>query len=137
MPCHYTIHKAQHLVVTRAVGMVTFQEMKDHQKRLRSDPEFKPEFNQLIDATSATAEDLTRSGAQELTQGNIFSVTSKRALVATQPAIFGMGRLLLTYLEMSEKPSKTHAFYELAHALKWLGVDSMPTPLNTHEEPSP
>ncbi|HTR25502.1 MAG TPA: hypothetical protein VMI10_16085 [Terriglobales bacterium] len=128
MPCDYVIHKAQRLVITSAVGVVTFEEMKAHQERLRKDPEFDLEFNQLIDASAATEVDLNRSGAQELTQRNIFSPKSKRALVAIKPAIFGIGRLLLTYLEMSDSPSQTHAFYELAPALQWLGLDALPDP---------
>jgi len=128
MPCHYVIDKERCLVISTGVGVVTFDEMKAHQDQMRNDPDFSPKFNQLIDATAVTSVSLTRSGAQELTFRNIFSPSSRRALVATKPAIFGMGRLLMTYLEMSDTPSEAQAFYSLAPALKWLGVDASAIP---------
>jgi len=128
MPCHYVIDKVRRLVISTGSGVVTFDELMEHQEKLHNDPDFNPKFNQLIDATTVSAVDLTRSAAEELTQRNIFSSTSRRALVATKPAIFGMGRLLMTYLEMSDTPSETHVFYTLAPALKWLGVDASAIP---------
>lgn len=120
MPCNYVIEKERRLVVSTASGRVTFAELMDHQNRMVEDPDFNPEFNQLIDATGVTEVELSRDAAQELTSRNIFSPRSRRALVATKPAIFGMGRVLLAYHEMSDAPSQTNAFYELAQAMKWL-----------------
>lgn len=125
MPCHYIIDKKRRLVISTGVDVVTFAEMKAHQDRLANDPDFRAEFDQLIDATGVTVLELSSAGAQEITHRNLYSPTSRRALVATKPAIFGMGRLLMTYLEMSETPSQTHAFYELAPALRWLGMEAL------------
>lgn len=125
MPCHYIIDKGRRLVISTGVDVVTFAEMKAHQDRLAKDPDFRAEFNQLIDATGVTALELSSAGAQEIIHRNLYSPASRRALVATRPAIFGMGRLLMTYLEMSDTPSQTHAFYELAPALRWLGMEAL------------
>ena len=129
MPCHYVIDKEQRLVISTGVGVVTFGEMKAHQDQLLRDPDFNPEFNQLIDATEVTAAKLWRGEAQEITHRNIFSVKSRRALVATKPAIFGMGRLLMTYLEMSDSPSQTNVFHDVPSALKWLGAEAAGAPM--------
>ena len=128
MPCHYIIDKERRLVISVGVDLVTFAEMKAHQDQLLRDPDFNPEFNQLIDATEVTAVDLSRDGAQEITHRNIYSPISRRALVATRPAVFGMGRLLMTYFEMADPPSQTNVFYSLAPALKWLGVEELGDP---------
>jgi hypothetical protein len=125
MPCSYIIDKERRLVISTGFGLVTFEEMKAHQNKLFGDPDFKAEFDQLIDATAVTKIELSRDAAEEIASRNIFSISSRRALVATKPAIFGTGRLLMTYLEMSSHPSQANVFYELAPALKWLGVKNM------------
>jgi hypothetical protein len=125
MPCSYIIDKERRLVISTGVGLVTFEEMKAHQNKLLGDPDFRAEFNQLIDATAVMKIELSRDAAEEITSRNIFSISSRRALVATKPAIFGTGRLLMTYLEMSSQPSETNVFYGLAPALEWLGVKDL------------
>lgn len=128
MPCSYVIDRKRRLVISTGLGRVTFAEMKAHQDQLAEDPDFNPKFNQLLDATGVTEVELSRDAAQEITSRNIFSATSRRAFVATKPAIFGMGRLLMTYFEMSKQPSLTNVFHELAPALKWLGVEGSSIP---------
>ncbi len=128
MPCHYVIDKEHRLVIATGVGEVTFAEMKEFQDRLRNDPDFDPEFNQLIDATGVVKVELSRDAAQILTSRNIFSPVSRRALVAHKPAVFGVGRMLMTYFELAIRPSQTNAFYEFAPALEWLGVEGMALP---------
>jgi hypothetical protein len=94
MPCRYVIDKQKCLVITTAWDRVNFAEAKAHQDELYSDPDFNPEFNQLIDATAvmhidATAEEIRIIGAR-----SIFSPASRRAIVASHPLIFGIGRML-------------------------------------------
>ncbi len=129
MPCQYAIDKERRLVISTGSDLVTFDEMKAHQDQLLRDPDFNPEFNQLIDASGVTAVNLSRDAAQEITHRNIFSVRSRRALVATKPAIFGMGRLLMTYFEMADSPSQTNVFHDFPPALKWLGVETLGAPM--------
>ena len=128
MPCSYIIDKERRLVISTGVGVVTFEEMKAHQQKLLDDPDFSGEFNQLINAMDVTKVELSRDAAQDLTSRNIFSARSRRALVANKPAIFGMGRLLMTYFEMSSRPSQVNVFHELAPALKWLGLEGFLIP---------
>jgi hypothetical protein len=126
MPCHYVIDRERRLVITTASDRVTFAEVKTHQDQLRSDPDFNPEFNQLIDATAITVLDVSVDEAKELARRTMFSATSRRAWVATSPVIYGMMRLAGTYHEMSKEPSNVSVFYDLPSALKWLGLEDMP-----------
>jgi hypothetical protein len=129
MPCVYVIDKERRLVISTGVGLVTFDDMKAQQNALFADPDFDPEFNQLIDATAVTKVELSRDAAQVLTSRNIFSIRSRRALVANTPSVFGMGRMLMTYFEMSNQPAETNVFHEMAPALRWLGVEGLSTPV--------
>ncbi len=133
MPCTYVIDKERGLVISTGLGRVTFVEMQDHQDQLVKDPDFNPEFNQLIDATAVTEVELSRDTAQDLASRKVFSSTSRRALVATKPAVFGMGRVLMAYVETSDSPSVTNVFYELAPALKWLEGESAYLPLRSED----
>lgn len=121
MPCSYVIDTGKRLVITTACGCVTFAEIRAHQDKLLSDPEFNPEFNQLIDATAVTELDTSVDEIRIVVNRKLFSATSRRGLVASQPAIFGIGRMMATYLELSPVASEAGVFRDLASALRWLG----------------
>jgi len=54
MPCRYVIDIERRLVVSTGWDRVTFAEMKAHQDTLASDPDFNPEFDQFVDATTVS-----------------------------------------------------------------------------------
>ena len=126
LPLRYAIYGESRLVVSTAWGRLTYAEIKEHQDTLTSDPEFNPEFNQLIDLRRVTDFDVSIDEAKLAANRKLFSRESRRALVATSPAVFGMGRLLETYHEMSAAPSRVKVFYELSAALEWMGLESLP-----------
>ena len=126
MPVRYVIDKKLQLVVTTGWGQVTFAESLAHQDQLLNDPDFKSEFNQLINLTAATSLDISVAEAKRIAIRNPFSSTSRRAFVATNPSIFGLGRLMEAYHEMSAVVSLVCVFYDLPSALQWLGLDSVP-----------
>lgn len=127
MPCSYVIDKKRHLVVSTAWGCLTVQEMKLHDDQLRNDSDFSPEFSQLADGTRI--ERILGSGHEVglAVSRSLFSETSKRAFVASTPFIFGMARMATSYIEVSGTPSQVGVFYDIASALKWLGLEE---PLN-------
>lgn len=122
MPFTYVIDKARRLVVSTGLGCVTFEEIREHQRRLTSDPDFDPQFDQLIDMTGTSRLDLTVDQVKIAASQKIFSSTSRRALVATDPAIFGVGRMLETYYTMASGNERARVLYDKSEALKWLGV---------------
>ena len=93
MPVHCVIDKERRLVITTGRDRVTFAEIKAHQDQLKNDPDFTPEYNQLIDSTAVTAVDVSIVEAEELARsGHFFSPSSRRAWFATDPFIFGIAR---------------------------------------------
>lgn len=59
MPYRYVIDNERRVVVSVGWDCVTFADATSHQIQLLSDPDFNPEFNQLVDATAVTALDLS------------------------------------------------------------------------------
>lgn len=123
MPCRYVIDKERRLVVSTASDCVTFAELKAHQEQLASDPDFTPDFNQLLDGTKATSLAVTIEQAKTLARRKVFSATSRRAFVAPSPAMFGIARVFEAYHSMSDVPSHVCVFYDLGEARKWLGLE--------------
>ena len=105
---------------------MTCAEMKAHQDQLLSDPDFKPEFDQLIDATAVTAVEVSVDEIKTLVSRKVLSPESRRAFLAPSPFVYGMGRMMGTYLEMSKAASQVGVFRDLPSALKWLGLEALP-----------
>ena len=117
MKVSYSIDKQRRLIVTTAEGSVTFGDIKGHQDRLLADPDFDVSFDQLIDTTPASAIDISAAQARVLAQRRIVSPESRRAFVATQPAIFGLGRMMQIY---HEPIGPAEVFDSTDEALKWI-----------------
>jgi len=126
MPFSYVVYKDQNLVISTGSDRVTWKEIKASQDQTKTDPEFNPEFNQIVDLRAVTGFDLTTQQASVLTRRMIFSPTSKRAFVASEPAVFGVGRMWQIFSEVSDNPSQIRVFYDLASALNWLGLKRLP-----------
>lgn len=116
----YAIDKDRKLVITTARGVVTFTEFRSHQDSLRSDPDFNPEFDQLLDATAVSHLTFSVDELKILAARNPFSPKSKRAIVATAPSVFGMGRMTGAYINVFKGSASTSVFYDLAAARDWL-----------------
>ncbi len=126
MPCSYFIDKERRIVFSAGWDRLTFAEAKAHGEQLLSDPDFNPDFNQLIDASAVTAMDISIDEAKMLARRAIVSPTSRRAFVATDPSIFGMGRLMGAYDEIERARDKAGVFYDRDAALQWLGSGILP-----------
>ena len=120
----YTLDKERQLVISVASGRLSFTEVRAHQDRLLADPNFKPEFNQLLDGRTITDLDMTVDEARLLARRPLFSDKTRRAWVSPSPAIYGMGRLMATHNEYSVAKSQVRVFYDLASAMEWLGLDN-------------
>lgn len=125
MPCRYLIDKERRLIRSTAWDHTTFAEAKAHQDQLKKDPDFNPDFDQLIDVTAITTLDMSIEQAKILGSGSpFFSPTSRRAFVAASPFIFGMARVIQAYAELTGKPQQWNVFYHLSAAQKWLGLNT-------------
>jgi hypothetical protein len=120
MTVRYSIDKQRRLVLVTAEGCVMFDDVRGHQDRVLADPEFDASFDELIDATRVTQLDVSSDELRTLALRRIFSLKSRRAIVATKPHIFGMGRMAEAYNENAGY-AEVEVFYSMEAALKWLG----------------
>lgn len=127
MPFDYVVYREHRLVISTASGLVTWDEIKARQDQTRTDPEFDPEFDQIVDLRSATRIELSGDQVRFLAGRRIFSSRSRRAFVASNPSIFGVGRMWETYTEFSNHPTEIRLFRDLPSALKWLGLEGFPS----------
>jgi len=129
MPARYVIYKAQRLVVNYGWGHLTFADFRSQQETLVEDPDFDPAFDQLVDVTQTTSLDLSVEEAKTVARRGIFLPTSRRAVVATDPDVFAMGRMMDVYHSMATHRERVRVFYDRESALKWLGLDALPEEL--------
>jgi len=126
MPFRYVVHKDLRLVVSTGLDRVSWNEIKACQDQTKTDPNFNPGFDQIVDLRETTSFDMTGEQAGVLARRMIFSFSSKRAFVASSPAVFGMGRMWEAFTEFSDNPSQIQVFYDLSLALQWLGLEALP-----------
>lgn len=122
MPISYRIDTARSLVVSVAAGVVTDDELLDHQQRLRDDPAFQPWFRQLFDFRQGTTNLVTGRGVRQLAVAPAFGKGSKRALLVDQDAAFGLARMFQTLRE-DQQEEEISIFRDEAAALAWLGIE--------------
>ena len=126
MPFSYVVYIEDRLVISTGSGRVTWEEIRERQDQTKSDPDFNPEFNQIVDLRAVTGFDMTTDQAEMLASRMIFATPSKRAFVAASPAVFGVGRMWEVFSELSENRSQIRVFYDLPSALRWLDLESLP-----------
>ena len=126
MPCSYVIDTEHGLVISTAWDRVTFAEVDAHQNRLASDPDFDPDFKQLVDATQVTDLDISISEAKTIFGRKTFSSASRCAFLGKGLTILGMGRLIEAQAALLEGRETVHVFSNRQKALKWLGMENVP-----------
>ena len=73
MPFSYVVYKDRNLVISTVSGRVTWEEIKARQDQTKTDPDFNPEFNQIVDLRAVTGFDMTSEHARTLASRMIFS----------------------------------------------------------------
>lgn len=117
----YRIDPGQRLIVIGGSGRLDPTEIIAHHRRVREDPAFRPEFDQLIDLRAATDASDVWADIPRYAWGR--SVTGiRRAFVAPQPRglVYGVARQNAAYAEMEGVQARV--FDSLADAEEWLGL---------------
>ena len=126
VPGSYVIDKEHRLIISTAGDPLTFREITDHQNLLINDPGFDRSFNQLIDMTAVKSLEISVEQAKMLARREVFAATSRRAWVATEAVVYGMGRLMQAYHEAGRLPDRVGVFRDRDTALRWLGLSTLP-----------
>jgi len=119
MSCRYVIDKERRLIITVGEGRVNFVDVLHHQNRLLNDSEFDPNFNQLIDLSTAVKVDISAAEGKILAERSVVSSSSRRALVTRSPIVHSWARLVQYY---HGARSSVHVFFDRDGALRWLGL---------------
>jgi len=126
MPCRYAIDTQNGLVISTAWDRVTFAEIDAHQDRLARDPDFDPEFKQLVDATQVTHLDISIDEAKTIFGRKTFSSASRCAFLGRGLITLGMGRLIEAQAALLGGRETVRVFSNRQKALKWLGTENVP-----------
>lgn len=119
MPAFYKIDKERRLIMSSASGVFTLADAVSHMERLSKDPDFDPSFSQIADFTQVTRVELSSDEIRRLAQRGIFSADSRRAFIAPNEAIFGIGRMFET-LRGFEGEKGIRIVRTLEEALDWV-----------------
>ena len=94
MPARHVVHVDERLVYTTVSGVVTFDEVLQQLASLRADPNFSPDFDEIVDMSGASDVRLGYEEFKHLEELDPFSDSSKRAFVIpTNPAVYGVTRM--------------------------------------------
>jgi hypothetical protein len=125
MPADFYIDAPHGIVYSKATCVLGRAEVWDHMDRLTQHPEFRAEFNQLLDFREVTKMELTAGDVKVLAMRKIFSERSKRAFVVSSDLQYGLSRVFEAYRNLAGEKGIT-IFREMAGALSWLGLSAEP-----------
>ena len=124
MPTSYRIDPSRGLVLSRAWGILSSEEMQDHYHRLLTDPGFRSSYRQLGDLRAVTEFTVGSWAMVETAAAPIFDAGTRRALVAPSDLGYGLSRMFAVYSERTEQDVRV--FRDMAEAAAWL--DAGPEP---------
>jgi hypothetical protein len=120
MPASYRIDLHAGVVFSVYEGLVTNEEVLDHQKRMSSDPDFRPTMNHVLDARGVTRAAFTAFGIRLLATPSIFAPGSRRALIADADD-YAYVRMFQALRSQSGEDIKVFSTVEDAH--RWVGLE--------------
>ena len=121
LPISYDIDPKRGLVTSRLWEVVTNDEVDEHNQRLRTDPQFDPDYRQLVDLSGITEIRITTPKVTAAAQDQYFTPGSRRAFVALTDATFGMARMFATRAEAAGGQT-IKVFRDRKTAEEWLGI---------------
>ena len=104
MPARHVVHVDERLVYTTFSGVVTLDDMVQFIASLRADPNFDPEFSEIVDLSNTSDVRLGYEEFKRLEELDPFADGSKWAFVIpTNPAVYGVTRMY--HLIQNEDPA--------------------------------
>jgi hypothetical protein len=123
VPADYTIDKEHRLVISTGRGVLTKEDVLGHMDRISKDPNFDPDFSQLLDFRSVTAVDFGPEEIRRFAERNIFSPGARRAFLVTNDLHFGLARMFAIHRELRGETGIS-VFRNHDEALDWIAVGS-------------
>lgn len=120
MPFAYQIDIARRLVISRARGTLTDQDLLSHAAALARDLRFRPDMRQLADFREVTKIEIATGTVRQMAGLNPFRVGSRRAFVVGTEGAYGLARMY--QILRDRDPDELEVFRALEPALEWLGL---------------
>jgi hypothetical protein len=121
MPAASFVDSSHRVVITVCSGELTLDEITATCAEIQGHPEFRPDFQQLIDLSIASKCHLFAKDLYQLKHAyDPFSNKGKRAVVAPDAVWFGIGRMYQLMLNSTQ----FDVFRSLPEAIAWLGLEA-------------
>ena len=120
MPFETSFDRDRRLMITRAWGHITLPDLRAYQLELGQRPEFDSTWAHVFDARDIVYFDISSADIRALTETSVLATTARRAMVATDPATFGVFRMYGTALELRMGAPEIGVFTTLDEAIEWV-----------------
>jgi len=107
-------------VFTQVEGVVDGSQLHAHQDRLRSDPAFQPDMQELMDCTGLKDARLKTIANTLLEKDSPWEKEARRAIVVSNPLAFGLLRIFQTI--MRDVHGEIIIFRDMESAKVWLDL---------------
>ena len=119
MPATFAIDKQRRLVISTGWDTLTPADILAHQEKLLKDPEFNPNYSQIMDLTRVTDFEVQSGDIRMLAQKTVFSRESHRAIVVSSNLGFGLSRMYEMHREAFGE-NGIRVFRDLDEAVDWI-----------------
>ncbi len=119
MNASYVIDRESRIIFVSWSGIVTRDESIAAVKELIADPVFSPFYDRIYDVREVTEVKLNKANLLEFALVDPIYPSERRAVVASSPSIFGMGRMF-GLLTGKEEQGNYRVFSEYQPALDWV-----------------
>jgi hypothetical protein len=119
MPAYFKIDKQRSLVISTMDGVFSLADGLAHQEKLLKDPDFAPNFRQLLDCTHVAKLEIKPEEMRTLARRAVFTSESRRAILVRSDLAFGLGRMFLIFREIQGEKG-VRVFRDRDEAVHWL-----------------
>jgi hypothetical protein len=119
VPASYKIDKDRRLVMSTGSGVFKKDEVLSHQGELLADPDFNPNYSQLVDFTRVTKFDLSAADVRILAERDVFAPDARRAFIVPTELAFGLARMYGVHREDAGEKG-IRIFRNKEEALDWV-----------------
>lgn len=122
MPADYKIDKQRRFVLSSGSGLLTSEDVLSHMNRISVDPDFDPNFSQLLDFTKVTEVGFGPREVREFAERDIFAPHARRAFLVQNDLHFALARMFEIHRELRGERG-IGVFRQLEQAMEWLAAE--------------
>jgi len=120
MPSNYLIDLPRGLVISRAWGVLTDEDLLGRAQFIAQDPRFRPDMRQLSDFRDITDLKISSATIRAMVSSSTFGAGARRAVIVGSDASYGMARMYQILQDTA--PDSVDVFRDEKAALEWLGL---------------